>query len=45
MKVEGGKIIIGKIDLWDKVWKCCKGSAEEAEMELDEEEEKFWKRA
>lgn len=44
MRVEGGKIIIEKIDLWDKVWKCCKGSPEDAERELDEEEEEFWKR-
>lgn len=42
--VEGNKIVIEKIDLWDKVWNCCKGSAEEAEKELDEEEEEFWKR-
>ncbi|BAB64965.1 putative antitoxin [Sulfurisphaera tokodaii str. 7] len=42
--VEGNKIVIEKIDLWDKVWNCCKGSAEEAEKELDEEEGEFWKR-
>lgn len=29
VKVEGSRIIIEKVDLWDKV--CCKGSAEEAE--------------
>ncbi|AWR99910.1 AbrB/MazE/SpoVT family DNA-binding domain-containing protein [Metallosphaera hakonensis] len=44
VKVEGGKIIIEKINLWDKVWNCCKGSAEEAEKEIDEEEERFWRR-
>ncbi|MBB5254600.1 AbrB/MazE/SpoVT family DNA-binding domain-containing protein [Sulfurisphaera ohwakuensis] len=42
--VEGNKIVIEKIDLWDRVWNCCKGSAEEAEKGLDEEEEEFWKR-
>jgi AbrB family looped-hinge helix DNA binding protein len=44
VKVEGKKIVIEKIELWDKVWKCCKGSAEDAEKELDEEEEEFWGR-
>jgi AbrB family looped-hinge helix DNA binding protein len=44
MRVEGGKIVIERIDLWDRVWKCCKGSAEEAEKELDQEEEGFWER-
>ncbi|BFI75734.1 AbrB/MazE/SpoVT family DNA-binding domain-containing protein [Sulfurisphaera ohwakuensis] len=39
--VEGNRIVIEKIDLWDRVWNCCKGSAEEAEKELDEEEEEF----
>ena len=38
IRVEGNKIIIEKVDLWERVWKCCKGSAEEAERELDEEE-------
>ncbi|WP_281058492.1 hypothetical protein [Staphylothermus hellenicus] len=34
------------LDLWEKVWCCCKGkgSAEKAELELDLEEEEFWKR-
>ncbi len=34
------------LDLWDRVWGCAKGmgSAEEAELELDREEEEFWKR-
>lgn len=25
--------------LWERVWGCCSGSAEEAERELDEEED------
>ena len=43
MRVEGNRIIIEKVDLWDKVWKCCKGSTEEAEKELDKEEG-FWEK-
>ncbi|MEM1627195.1 MAG: AbrB/MazE/SpoVT family DNA-binding domain-containing protein [Sulfolobaceae archaeon] len=44
IRVEENKIIIEKVDLWERVWKCCKGSAEEAERELDEEEEEFWQK-
>ena len=44
IRVEDNKIIIEKVDLWERVWKCCKGSAEEAERELDEEEEEFWQK-
>ena len=44
IKVEDGRIVIEKVDLWERVWDCWKGSAEEAERELDEEEEEFWKR-
>ncbi len=44
--VKNGKIILEPLDLWDKVWGSCKGlgSAEEAELELDREEERFWER-
>jgi AbrB family looped-hinge helix DNA binding protein len=42
LRVENGKILLEPLDLWQKVWKCCQGSAEEAEEELDREEEKFW---
>ena len=31
-------------NIWDKVWGCCRGSAEEAEKELDEEENEWWAR-
>mgnify|MGYP001772584201 FL=1 len=44
IRVEDGRIVIEKVDLWERVWDCCKGSTEEAESELDEEEEEFWKR-
>lgn len=44
IRVEDGRIIIEKVDLWERVWNCCKGSAEEAERELDGEEEEFWRR-
>jgi AbrB family looped-hinge helix DNA binding protein len=42
LRVENGKILLEPLDLWEKVWKCCSGSAEEAEEELDREEENFW---
>jgi AbrB family looped-hinge helix DNA binding protein len=42
LRVENGKILLEPIDLWQKVWRCCQGSAEEAEEELDGEEENFW---
>jgi len=42
LRVENGKILLEPLDLWQKVWKCCSGSAEEAEEELDREEENFW---
>jgi bifunctional DNA-binding transcriptional regulator/antitoxin component of YhaV-PrlF toxin-antitoxin module len=41
VRVEEGRIILEPLDLWDKVWRCCTGSAEE---ELDKEEEVFWRR-
>jgi len=46
VSVEEGKIVLKPIDLWDKVWGCGKGrgSAEEAERELDAEEEEYWRR-
>jgi AbrB family looped-hinge helix DNA binding protein len=44
--VEDDKIVLKPLNLWDRVWGCMKGrgSAEEAERELDREEEEFWKR-
>jgi len=42
LRVEDGKILLEPFDLWGRVWKCCQGSAEEAEEELDREGEKFW---
>ncbi|MCC6005924.1 MAG: AbrB/MazE/SpoVT family DNA-binding domain-containing protein [Thermofilum sp.] len=42
LRVENGKILLEPLDLWGRVWKCCSGSAEEAEEELDREEENFW---
>jgi len=46
VRVEDGRIILEPLDLWERVWGCAKGlgSAEEAELELDREEEEFWKR-
>jgi AbrB family looped-hinge helix DNA binding protein len=44
LKVENDRILLEPLDLWGKVWKCCSGSAEEAERELDKEEEKFWRK-
>ena len=44
IRVEDGRIVIEKVDLWERVGNCCEGSAEEEEMRLDEEEEEFWKR-
>jgi len=44
--VEKGGIMLKPLDLWGRVWSCGrgKGSAEEAELELDREEERFWSR-
>jgi len=42
LRVEDGKILLEPLDLWERVWRCCSGSAEEAEKELDEEE--FWRK-
>jgi AbrB family looped-hinge helix DNA binding protein len=44
VRIEDNKIVLKPLDLWDRVWKCCSGSAEEAEEELDREEEEFWRR-
>jgi AbrB family looped-hinge helix DNA binding protein len=44
VRIENNKIVLEPLDLWDKVWKCCSGSTEEAEKELDREEEEFWRR-
>ena len=46
VSVEDGRVVLRPLDLWDRVWGCGKGrgSAEEAELELDREEEKFWRR-
>lgn len=45
VSVEGNKIVLKPMDLWDRVWGCVRGrgSAEEAELELDREEEEFWR--
>jgi len=46
ISVEDGEIELKLLDLWDRVWGCSKGrgSAEEAELELDREEELLWRR-
>jgi AbrB family looped-hinge helix DNA binding protein len=44
VRVEEGRIILEPLDPWDKVWRCCTGSTEEAEEELNKEEETFWRR-
>lgn len=45
VSVEGNKVVLKPLDLWDRVWGCGKGrgSAEEAELELNREEEEFWR--
>ncbi|NAZ24131.1 MAG: AbrB/MazE/SpoVT family DNA-binding domain-containing protein [Thermofilum sp.] len=42
LRIENGKILLEPLDLWGRMWKCCQGSAEEAEEELSREEENFW---
>ena len=46
VSAENGVIVLRRLDLWDRVWGCGRGrgSAEEAEQELDREEEVFWGR-
>ena len=36
---------MSRLGLWDRVWGCGKGrgSVEQAELELDREEEEFWR--
>ena len=41
--MEGGKLVLKPLDLWDRVWKSCMGSTEKAERELDREEE-YWEK-
>ncbi len=43
LEVKGQEIILRPLDLWERVWGCCQGSAEEAERELDKEEVDWWK--
>ena len=31
--VEDGKLVLKPLNLWGRVWKCCRGSTEEAERE------------
>ncbi|MDL1957648.1 MAG: AbrB/MazE/SpoVT family DNA-binding domain-containing protein [Candidatus Desulfofervidus auxilii] len=44
--IEDDRIVLKPLDLWNRVWGCGKGmgSAEEAELELDREEDVFWGR-
>jgi len=44
--IEDDRIVLKPLDLWNRVWGCGKGmgSAEEAELELDREEDVFWSR-
>ena len=44
--IEDDRIVLKPLDLWNRVWGCGKGmgSAEEAELELDHEEDVFWNR-
>ncbi len=37
-ETRDGEIILKPLDLWERVWKSAKGSAEEVEMELDLDE-------
>ncbi len=43
LEVRGREIILRPLDLWERVWGCCRGSAEEAERELDGEEAEWWR--
>ncbi len=38
VEVKDGRLILSPLDLWERIWSCCSGSAEEAELELDREE-------
>jgi len=44
LEVRDREIILRPLDLWERVWGCCRGSAEEAERELDEEETEWWRK-
>jgi AbrB family looped-hinge helix DNA binding protein len=39
VEVRDGEVVLRPLDLWERVWGSGKGSAEEVERELDEEEE------
>jgi AbrB family looped-hinge helix DNA binding protein len=39
VEVRDGEVVLRPLDLWERVWGSGKGSAEEIESELDEEEE------
>lgn len=39
IEVRDGEVVLRPLDLWERVWSSGKGSAEEVERELDEEEE------
>jgi hypothetical protein len=38
------KLTLKPLDLWERIWKCCSGTTEEAEEKVDREEEGFWRR-
>lgn len=44
VEVRDGEVVLRPLDLWERVWGSGKGSAEEVERELDEEEEAREKR-
>ncbi|AFK50594.1 hypothetical protein TCELL_0169 [Thermogladius calderae 1633] len=44
LEVEGDRIVLKPLDLWERVWRCCLGSAEKAERELDYEEREYWEK-
>ncbi|OWJ54628.1 AbrB/MazE/SpoVT family DNA-binding domain-containing protein [Pyrodictium delaneyi] len=44
VETRDGEIVLRPLDLWERVWGCCRGSAEAAEEELDGEEEAWWRK-
>ncbi len=44
VEARDGEVVLRPLDLWERVWGSGKGSAEEVESELDEEEEAREKR-
>jgi len=46
VSLEKDRVVLKPLNLWNRVWGCAEGlgSAEEAELELDVEEEMFWKK-